>query len=732
MGLAGEPDKLAEFLLWAGVLEWPREEEVPQPPHAYLDFVVQGLPETVLIAGEVFKRNYLPRARLSGVKGVDGLENILKNAPPAGLLAWIATDPRWGKWAYPSRDHARLSVLPSRHQTYKDCPDALPSYIRWKIQTHDWLPTADGKREAPGKCLLDGKAAAGVFPEPAVFDDSLLEKYELGEHRLRDVWTKAGVGSRFADIEPAQVYEALRKLSSDEANGARARSFCRAIIDEYDDRRIDLDSDARREFGRTGKLWGRHEGVSRFIEVKRLRYAATDDIPQILSRRIPLLDLPSRREVGKIERIFGVQPVDKARMTKSISHAPPSPYRDRVATEFEDARQAILVLRKSQSRQDPHVNFVSKMQLRLCDEIKAQVTFEGHSDPLELKPYDWVLDHDTATVCLLAEPEREMTLRNQRLAASVASALGSIFGIQDAAQYAQLLACEKQDRVELLRTLLGEGDAEDVKELEALVAEEVAKSGQAKGHAPAIAAPKPRKQVMDGDATQAEGASGVAVASASQGTPAGRIENLVVKREEHYPVRQKPRVRLRIRSEGGGQKGLPKGYHVTNAELCEEIAAQFEVEDGRFPLPTGHIQGYGGPRCDILSFDNEALKEAFASGERTDYVDHAIRMIEVKGRSGEGGTIVLRGNERDAAKEYTARYYLYRIFEKASGEYGLLVLKNPLNDPTGKDETYEINLRTAANTERFTLAFEQDTAKEASDANASPHSDGDFRKLGPR
>jgi len=714
MGLVGTPDKLAEFALWVGVLEWPLEEIVSQPLPGYFNFVVQSLPETVLIAGEIFKRNDLPRARLSNVKSVEGLDDILKHASPAGLLAWIASDPRWGKWAYPSREHARLEVLPYKHSTYKGCVDALPSYIRWRFQNHAWLPTADGKYEAPGRCLLDGKAAAGVFPEPAVFDDPLLEKYEVGEQRLREAWTKAGVASRFADIDPVQVYEALHQLSSDETNGAKARSFYRALIDEYD---------ARREFSRTGKLWGRHEGVSRFFEVKRLRYAATDDIPQILSRRIPLLDLPSRREVGKIERILGVQPVDKARMTKSISHTPPSPYRDRVASEFDDARRAILVLRKSQSRQDPHLNFVSRVQLCLCDEIEAQITFEDHSDPLELKPYDWILDYDTATAYLLAEPDRVMTLKNQRLAAAVAAILGSVFGIQDTGQYAQLLACEDRDRVELLRTLLGERDPEDVRALETLLTEDMARAARARPEAPVILPLKPkelRTEVEVGKVEQESETGMIPVIEVVAPTNAGA--GLFLKKEEHHPLQPRARTRLRIQAAGGGPTGIPKGYHVTDASLCEEIAERFEREDGRFPLRTGHVQGYAGPRCDILSFADEATRAAFASGQRTDYTASAMRMIEVKGRSGEGGSIVLRGNQRDAAKEHAAKYYLYRIFEKEPGEYGLLVLRNPLNDPTGNNEICEINLRQATNTERFTLTFEQAVVEATSDTNSPPNS----------
>ncbi|PZP28427.1 MAG: hypothetical protein DI594_19235 [Shewanella oneidensis] len=37
------------------------------------------------------------------------------------------------------------------------------------------------------------------------------------------------------------------------------------------------------------------------------------------------------------------------------------------------------------------------------------------------------------------------------------------------------------------------------------------------------------------------------------------------------------------------------------------------------------------------------------------------RFIQVKGRTNKQAVIVLKGNEKDAAKEYTDKYYLYRI-----------------------------------------------------------------------
>ena len=79
------------------------------------------------------------------------------------------------------------------------------------------------------------------------------------------------------------------------------------------------------------------------------------------------------------------------------------------------------------------------------------------------------------------------------------------------------------------------------------------------------------------------------------------------------------------------------------------------------------------------------------------------RFIEVKGRKDSAAKIDLRDNALTAAREHKGRYFLYRVFDRGDGSYGLAILKNPLHDARGIRQYYEVNLDAAAGTEEYDL-----------------------------
>ncbi len=69
-----------------------------------------------------------------------------------------------------------------------------------------------------------------------------------------------------------------------------------------------------------------------------------------------------------------------------------------------------------------------------------------------------------------------------------------------------------------------------------------------------------------------------------------------------------------------------------------------------------------------------------------------------------GAKIDLRDNELSAARRFGSKYYLYRVYDRGNGEYSLAILKDPLNDRSGRRRFYEMDLDAAHQTERFDLA----------------------------
>jgi hypothetical protein len=117
---------------------------------------------------------------------------------------------------------------------------------------------------------------------------------------------------------------------------------------------------------------------------------------------------------------------------------------------------------------------------------------------------------------------------------------------------------------------------------------------------------------------------------------------------------------------------------VSDPVECQDKAREFETHfsQDRYPVPVDHLQGTETWGCDIVSFASEVEAELFKKTCDEKLVE---RFIEVKGSTSEHGVIELKGNELAAAQRWRDRYYLYRVYKSAPGEYELRLLRDPLS-----------------------------------------------------
>ena len=182
------------------------------------------------------------------------------------------------------------------------------------------------------------------------------------------------------------------------------------------------------------------------------------------------------------------------------------------------------------------------------------------------------------------------------------------------------------------------------------------------------------------------------------------MNDMIITKEDHHPVvTERKKIVIRTKAKAA-TPSITTLRRITDGDICEEKVLIFEASEGRWPIKVSHIQGYEGPRCDVISFQTE--------GDWQEYNEDPIsksllikRFIEVKGRSNEKGSISLKGNELDAARVYAEQYYLYRLYEKNNLENVLLILNNPLEHKEALENIIEIDLSRTAETERYQLTF---------------------------
>ncbi len=711
LGFKGADPVYNRFLKWLGVADLPRETIIEQAEPVYLDYILDSLKYPCNFR-EYFtsSRKDVERPRLNKIKTIDHIDGVLESEP-AAILTWLAIDNRASGWRYQDPENAVLSDKRGYDFNYRQYTGVLPSYIHWKIKNTEWLPVSENRRVKPGLCMYGERALEKILPMPAYFQHPLFEKYHIDRLRLREAWDNAGVLPSISYLTPKQIIDILLELPFIDPEGKSARALYRNILEN-----IELDRHDWKEpvkiFKKKGQMWGKGPDGYQYFPVSELRHADTDDVPEQLINKINFVDLPKRVGAQKVQNIFGVEPIDRKRIKIEIKYHDKSPRNGNVQYLFQTCKPYLFALRQVKTKQYQEISAFKKLDLVLCRTIQVSLTYDNLCLELSLtEPYQWILKDDQAYI--LEDPQEEASFRSDIFVDSIGSVLATILRLENGGDFARVLRCESNgDRIKLLRRIVGETAIPDIEELKKEFAQV--------DHQPVIIYTPPKEPPQGAKPSEAiseneeEKASGVEEPSPKlESTP----KEITVTREIHHPE-ETTRRQIVIREKAKVTNESVRTYcRITDGDICEEKALLFEESEERYPIRVSHIQGYEGPKCDIISFQSEADRDKY-TGDQNSELSVIKRFIEVKGRSSERGSIPLKGNELDAARVYADRYYLYRLYEKDSSQNILLILNDPLEHKEALDNIIEVDLSRALGTERYQLSF-----AESSEANHNKYSD---------
>jgi hypothetical protein len=698
LGLDGPPESLAEFLVWLGVADLPREIKTDQAGYRFRTHVGESLAFPLLV-GDYFLQNAneLGEIHLDEVSSIDDLEKLFAHAEPTAILAWLIIDDRAIHWKSPAREYGRFGSRRYGDHNVRFFNGPIPSYVRWRLQTTKWLPTRDGQLACPRECVAETlRGLEDLLPTPKRPDLGQLAYYGIHPALLRDAFDRSGVIPGFSQIDPEQLYELLLSLPARDQNGKMAKSVYRAILDHFDV--TDLSScPARDRFVQHGQMWARHGSVELYCPVAELWHVDSEDIPPALYRKFNIAALPRRSGSQKVEGLFGVKALERSQITRRISHYQPVCDAQVFIDEIEQLKPLILALRRSQAQRARESSTFKELKIVVCSSIEGEVEFQGERDQLELGIWDWILDDQTHTAYVLSNPAEVEPLKSDLLFDAVGQIFAAVFRIERGDEFVRLVACQRKDRLKILKRLVGDEDVPAMEELERQYREIVADARNQEVNVP-----------HDALALTTSPAAPVSEIPDEEKTGPAREEKgevpLQVDSKEHIPRPPTARVECRVnRKVTTGPRSFTGSKRVTDGTFCEYKAMEFEEHDTppRFPIRVGGITGWKGPRVDVLSFASAEDRAQFLAGDRRETL--VSRFIEVKGRASEGAKIDLRDNALEAARAYGDRYFLYRFFNRGDGGYDLAILKHPLVDETGVRYFCEVNLDAATRTEEFSI-----------------------------
>jgi hypothetical protein len=699
LGITNDPEKLRSFLLWIGVAQSPRIVKEPKADRGYLQHVLSAIKFPAQFGDKVVvSATNAAGAFLDDVQSIEGLDDILNSSEPAAIAAWLASDDRAATWVRQATGHAKLKAFPEGVHNARVYQGALPSYLRWRMETTPWLRSADGKALKPRDCVLGERVIEELFPRPAMPEQLTLEGFGIQQREVLEGWQRAGVLTSLAYLERDEIYAKLLELPNRSPDGKLARPLYHWLLDASETA-LGGDGPNQKEFLAHGKMWGRHGENEDYFQIADLHHADAEGLPDELLQRLKIVALRKRVGAEKVERLFGVKPVDRAGIQRRLIDKEIAIGSSQADIDFQAAKPYLHKLRASQTSQLTQLQALKELHLEVCSTLRVELTFEEMPITYDVPVWGWLVEDKTLSV--RSDPAKPMSISEALLSDAIGEALASVFRIADGGDFARMLACREEDRLVLLQRLRGESALED---LEAIKAEYASFTPHTMIEAPfpIFEPPKVTLPIVkeigtpDGEPSKIE-----TLPDTTLEEPTGPLQ--IVEGEHITEPAAEPR-KLQVKTVTTPGDRIVSEHRVTDGDFCERKAMEFEEasDPARWPLPVGQIMGKEGAGCDLLSFSSREAREAFRLGPTHD-LNTVNRFIEVKGRSNAGASIELRGNELSAAERYGERYFLYRLFEADDGTFDLTVLQNPLMHKEALQPAVHVIMQRTDAVQRFSL-----------------------------
>ena len=635
IGLTGEPLEIFRFLQWIGIAEFPRYSKisVSQTENSeFLKYIISSLKYPAQFNDTTCKTpSDVKAAKIDEVQTLDGLEGILINANPDSILAWLAVDNRAAQWIRSSDDHGKISIIPDNCRSRRYYQGPIPSYIHWKIAHTQWLPTQQGSLLEPASCVIGERAIELLFPQPYIPYEESFSKYPWGPDNLRDAWQKSGVIQGLGILEREELYRLLLQLPEKSPDGKSVQALYLWAINREATIRGDFGPNYH-EFIQNGKMWGRFGNNSGYYSVKELLHADTEDIPVPLLEKLKIVSLQKRTGSDKVQRLFGIKPLERDKIKKRITYFRRCEGSEILSNEFDTVKPYLLSLRSSVTASTYQLTRLHSLQLIACSDIDATLEYEDETYELKMNPYDWIII-DNSELYLKVHPLDDLSINSSLFADAIGAAIAPLFELADGGDFARIISCPDNQRIVLLRRMLGKDSSFNIDALKDSM-QTIVKSGISKTgfvYQKLVEESESSKEITQNNQHIPEN---LRKNEKEEIKKEDLPENLEITKKEHTPAQTATTIPLKIQRQSHGGGGYVQTHPIADGVFCEKKALEFEENDTpqRYPILVSHITGYEAPGCDIISFTSYEDKQKFLVDPQNTS-DLIARYIEVKSRS---------------------------------------------------------------------------------------------------
>lgn len=465
--LKGSSEKVERFLEWLGIAKFPRTTDEAITDSAYIDFVEARLPSLLKARdGRRIIRERGESLRETLVKGsnLEHLSEILSNAAPEAILAWIALDERFQKWAETGDSSLRIFAKGPRMRGVEAVarPSKLDPYPLWMLRNTPWLPADDARSRLPKECIQQGSFPASlhvVFPVVKTESNpSDFQRVKLDKRRRRSALDRLGVAQSIQDLKWDRFYKVLTDLPTLDPGGAIA-PVVYTILLGHPASPEHLRSNERAQFTSMGSLFGKHGGQVGYFPVGDLFYNDSARLPRAIAEHVPLLSLDKKTAASHVEALFGVRPLSSY-LKISLVERPPDCSEGRADAAVADLKGPIYALVVDQDQSGEVREKVRTLSAKVVTSVRVALETKAGPITLSINEGPSLLLLDNEALFIMSDAPAGDLLSEPGIKGMFVELFRRIIGTDDGEAVADLVASPAGSRSLVLEQFLGATSSE--------------------------------------------------------------------------------------------------------------------------------------------------------------------------------------------------------------------------------------------------------------------------------
>lgn len=621
--------------------------------------------------------------------GVEGatvpqhFERLLLKADPASFVAFLLTDGQHFLASDVVEDASFVARKSREQKMWVDRGIRIPNPVMLALRSTAWVPTVDGARCKPGQVILSGVAGRllrGLYSQHAIDVNDPAIRRSGGRRAVNSLLTRLGAISSLEAIDADSLYDLLSRLPEDDPEGQHAPGVYRTLIEAAV---MAEDSLSRRQFFKSGRVWARVRGESKYLPVSEVRYNASVTVPRVIEQYLKVAEFPRRKSTKLVRELFGVEPlaskdIEITLIDDGTEYTPSSEDANAV---FRRALPYVYAIRLGKKLDDDNRerNLLHQAELRLCKRMRAGAKLpSGETKTIEMESQGDRLLLDR-TLYMIDDFDRGAPSL-VRFWQGVAALVAELLGTDVAAEAANVFRCRTVAEMEdVVRGLVDddpEGKLAQAHERFRSEAEE--EPSTPKPLSPPAEEAEEAEDGSESPGSETEDAPDPQSDDDLGDEPAAGDGNVTF--QPVQPPRRRTGTRRKlVITAGPGSGGVRRRGPLATEDVTFRVVEAYERLEGRHPIRVSHLHGSEAFGCDIISLRSaEEYEAALAQHEVQE--TRIARYIEVKGRSSRSGEIELTENEYRKAETAQQRYFLYRVFRDPddTARFEVAILADPV------------------------------------------------------